>query len=110
MRKFLNEAGLICIAAFLAPNESVRDRVADTVGRERFFIVHLTADEAIRKSRDSKGHYVAAEEGRLPNFPGVTALFEEPTAPDLVLDTGKLTVEQSTEQVIELLRERQIIR
>ncbi len=88
LAKTINDAGLLCIAAFLAPGEAVRNRVADTVGRDRFLVVYLKADEATRKARDSKGHYQAAEEGKLPNFPGVTALFEEPSQPDLVLDTG----------------------
>ncbi|MFO0923079.1 MAG: sulfate adenylyltransferase subunit CysN [Pirellulales bacterium] len=110
LAKTINDAGLLCIAAFLAPGEAVRNRVADTVGRDRFLVVYLKADEATRKARDSKGHYQAAEEGKLPNFPGVTALFEEPSQPDLVLDTGSLSVEQSTEQVLELLRSRKFIR
>ncbi len=110
LAKTLNDAGLLCVAAFLAPNESVRDRVADTIGRDRFLIVYLTADESVRKARDVKGHYQAAEEGRLLNFPGVTALFEEPTQPDLVLDTGMLSVEQSADQVLELLRSRGFFR
>lgn len=110
LAKTINDAGLLCIAAFLAPGEAVRNRVADTVGRDRFLVVYLKADEATRKARDSKGHYQAAEEGKLPNFPGVTALFEEPSQPDLVLDTGNLSVEQSTEQVLELLRSRKFIR
>ncbi len=104
--KLLNEAGLICLAAFLAPSESVRNRVRETVGKERFLVIHVTAEESVRKARDTKGHYQKAESGTLPNFPGVSALYEEPVDADLTLDSGVLTLEQSVDSVVSLLEQR----
>jgi len=69
-------------------------------------VVHLTADESVRKSRDSKGHYAKAEAGVLPNFPGVSAPYEAPENADLVIDSGKLSVDECVEQVLKLLRDR----
>lgn len=107
--RIINDAGLICLAAFTAPGESIRARCAELVGKDRFLVVHLTADEAIRKSRDSKGHYAKAEAGILPNFPGVSAVYEAPENADLVVDSGKLSVDQCVQQVLELLAERKMI-
>ncbi len=104
--KLLNEAGLICLAAFLAPSESVRNRVRETVGKEQFLVIHVTAEESVRKERDTKGHYQKAEAGTLPNFPGVTALYEEPVGADLTLDSGVLSLEQCVDSVVSLLEQR----
>jgi bifunctional enzyme CysN/CysC len=104
--KLLNEAGLICLAAFLAPSESVRNRVRETVGKDRFLVVHVTAEESVRKERDTKGHYQKAEAGTLPNFPGVSALYEEPVGADLTLDSGTLSLEQCVDSVVSMLEQR----
>ena len=104
--KLLNDSGLICLAAFLAPSESVRNRVRETVGKDKFFVVHVTAEESVRKSRDTKGLLQKADAGILPNFPGVSALYEEPASPDLTIDSGALTIEQCVDAVIDLLEKK----
>jgi bifunctional enzyme CysN/CysC len=108
--KLFNDAGLLCIAAFVAPSQSVRDRVADVIGRERFLVVHCDADEATRKARDTKGHYADAIAGKMPNFPGVSALYEAPENADLVLNTANLSVSQCAETIVELLTQRGFVR
>jgi bifunctional enzyme CysN/CysC len=108
--KLFNDHGLICLAAFSAPSQSVRDRVAEVIGKDRFLIIHCVADEEIRRQRDTKGHYALAEKGELPNFPGVSAIFESPENADLVLDTGKSSVAECVAQVLELLKNKEVIR
>ncbi len=108
--RIMNDAGLICLAAFVAPSESIRARVAELVGKDKFFVVHLTADEQVRIARDSKGHYAKAQAGVLPNFPGVSALYEAPEKADLVVDSGKYSLESCVEQVLELLTRRGVLK
>ena len=108
--RIMNDAGLICLAAFVAPSESIRARVAELVGKDRFLVVHLVAEEAVRKARDIKGHYAKAEAGVLPNFPGVSALYEAPQQADLVVDSGKQSVQECVDQVLKLLTERGLIK
>jgi bifunctional enzyme CysN/CysC len=108
--RIMNDAGLICLAAFVAPSESIRARVAELVGKDKFFVVHLTADEQVRIARDSKGHYAKAQAGVLPNFPGVSALYEAPEKADLVVDSGKHSLESCVEQVLELLTHRGVLK
>jgi bifunctional enzyme CysN/CysC len=108
--KMMNDAGLICLAAFVAPSESIRARVAELVGKQRFLVVHLTADESVRKSRDEKGHYAKAEAGALPNFPGVSAVYEAPQEADLVIDSGKLSIPECVDAVLKLLVQKGIVK
>ena len=108
--RIMNDAGLICLAAFVAPSESIRARVAELVGKDKFLVVHLTADEQVRIARDSKGHYAKAQAGVLPNFPGVSALYEAPEEADLVVDSGKHSLESCVEQVLELLALRGVLK
>jgi bifunctional enzyme CysN/CysC len=108
--RIMNDAGLICLAAFVAPSESIRARVAELVGKDKFFVVHLTADEQVRIARDSKGHYAKAQAGVLPNFPGVSALYEAPEKADLVVDSGKNSLESCVELVLQLLTQRGVLK
>ena len=108
--RIMNDAGLICLAAFVAPSESIRARVAELVGKDKFFVVHLTADEQVRIARDSKGHYAKAQAGVLPNFPGVSALYEAPEKADLVVDSGKNSLESCVDQVLQLLTQRGVLK
>ena len=108
--KLINDNGLICLGAFVAPSQLVRERVADVIGKDRFITIHCTASESICRKRDTKGHYASAEAGKLANFPGVSAIYEPPENPDLVLDTGDLSVEECVSAVLELLKANQIIR
>ncbi len=106
----LNEAGLICIASFVAPGEAVRQRVGTTIGPDRYLIVHVATPVAVCRTRDEKGQYAKADAGELKSFPGVTALYEPPSNPDLVINAETDSIDACAEKVIELLRTREFIR
>lgn len=108
--KLLNDAGLICIGAFVAPQLEARRRAAEVVGADRFLIVHLDAPVDVCRKRDQEGLYEAADAGEIANFPGVSADYEAPVDPDLRLDTATLDVEQCVEKILQLLRDRGIVR
>ena len=105
----MNDAGLICLTSFVAPEEAVRERARQAIGQERFVEVFLTAPLGVLRERDRDGLYAAAERGEA-SLPGVTAEFDEPPAPDLVLATDALDVETCAERIVELLRQRGFIR
>jgi bifunctional enzyme CysN/CysC len=109
LAKLLNDQGLICLAAFVAPSEAVRQRLGEVVGRTRYAVVHLTADLSVRRERDSKGFYEAAEAGRAPDFANVLANYEVPESPDLVLDTGKESLSDCVDKIVALLRDRSFL-
>ena len=101
--RLMNDAGLICLTAFVAPEEAVRERAREAVGDDRFLEVYLTASLEVLKDRDDDGLYEAAAAGEA-NVPGISADFEEPESPDLVLATDSLTVDACADQVVALLR------
>jgi len=107
--RLFNEAGVICLAAFVAPEEGVRHKAAERVGRERFLVVHVAAPVEVCRSRDAEGHYAAADAGKIPNFPGVSAAYEPPAAPDLVLPTHEWPVGRCVDEVVALLEARGVM-
>ncbi len=107
--KLLNDAGLVCIAAFVAPSEEVRQRAAEVVGEERFLVVHLDAPIEVCRERDEEGNYAKADRGEIGNFPGVTATYDIPQQPALTLATDKLSVTECVDQILEMLKAQQFL-
>lgn len=107
--RLMNEAGLITIAAFLAPQEEVRQKAAEVVGRDKFFVVHLNAPIDVCRQRDQEGLYGAADAGEIANFPGVSAPYEVPENADLVLGTHELDVDECIKRIVELLKKRGVV-
>jgi bifunctional enzyme CysN/CysC len=110
LAKLLNDNGMLVMAAFVAPSDAVRGKFADLVGKDRCIIVHCQASEATCRQRDARGHYAAADRGEISTFPGVSAPYEVPASPDLVLDTEQLSISACVEKVVKLLKERKFIR
>ena len=107
--KTLNNNGLLCIAAFVAPHEEIRKKAAEVVGTERFLVVHVDAPDAWRRENDEQGVYAKADAGELRNFPGVSSPYEEPANADLVLKTAETSIEECAAQVVKLLEDRGVI-
>ncbi len=107
--KLINDSGLICVCAFVAPEEEVRQRAKKVIGEDRFFVIHLDAPEDVRRSRDAHGLYRRADEGEIANFPGVSAPYQPPPEPDLHLRTDQLNVNQCVAKIVELLKRQGII-
>ena len=85
------DAGLICISAFISPYRADRD-TARLAAKGRFHEVFVEADIEICERRDPKGLYKRARAGKIMDFTGVSAPYEIPTSPDLVIATGKRDV------------------
>ena len=107
--RILNDAGLITICAFVSPHQAVRQRARQVIGEHRFLEIHLACPVEICRQRDPSGIYALADSGKIASFPGVSAIFEEPTNPDLVLPTDRIGVDEAVERMIALLKARQVI-
>lgn len=108
--KLLNDAGVITIAAFVAPHEAVRDKAKQLIGPDRVLEVYCTAPMEVLRARDRSGAYRLADAGKIAQMPGVTATFEEPKAPDLVLQTDQISVDESVNRIVELMKARGVLR
>lgn len=110
MARLLNENGMICLAALIAPDAEVRGKAAELIGKERFVTIHCAAPLDVCQARDPRGHYQQAATGKLPSLPGDGATYQEPQEADLVLKTDELSIDECVEQVVSLLQARKIIR
>ena len=93
------DAGLICISAFISPYRADRD-TARSAAKGRFHEVFVEADIEICERRDPKGLYKKARAGKIMDFTGVSAPYEMPTSPDLVIATGKRDITSSVDLAI----------
>ncbi|MCA9184171.1 MAG: adenylyl-sulfate kinase, partial [Planctomycetales bacterium] len=107
--RLMNDAGLICITAFVAPQEDIRQRAKGVVGADQFLVIHLSAPVDICRQRDQEGLYGAADAGEIADFPGVSFAYESPSEPDLVLATDTLGVEECVDRLVALLDQRDFI-
>ena len=105
----LNDAGLICLCAFVAPHQSVRQKAREVVGADRFIEIFVTAPTEVCKQRDQTGAYQPGGSATPGTSQGLNEVYEETGNPDLILKTDELSVERSVDQIVELLRKRGFI-
>ncbi|HEY8250489.1 MAG TPA: adenylyl-sulfate kinase [Burkholderiales bacterium] len=104
--RLMNDAALIAITAFISPYRADRRMARDIVGAGRFIEVYLDAPLEICEQRDPKGLYRRARAGQIAEFTGVSAPYEVPEAPTLVLATGRCGVEDCVAELYALVQER----
>jgi bifunctional enzyme CysN/CysC len=107
--KYLNDSGLICCAAFVAPNLDSREHLISVIGEENCIVIYLNPPLEICMQRDPSGLYAAEENIPTGTVPGVSFEYPEPENPDLILPTHELDVEECIERVINVLKENAII-
>jgi adenylylsulfate kinase len=95
--------GVAVVCSAISPYRAIRDEVRQRVGSFVEVFVDCPLEECIR--RDRKGLYAKALSGEIPNFTGVSDPYEPPENPEVVLDTARLTPEQSLQQLVERLEE-----
>jgi len=106
--RVLNDAGMICICAFVSPYQTSRDQAREILGLRRYMEVYLSAPVNACRQRDAE-LYELADSGEISEFSGVTAPYEKPRTADLTIPTHEIDLEESTERIIALLRAKGII-
>ncbi len=98
--KLFVDAGIIVVAAFISPLKKDRDKVKEIIGEENFIeiFVHTSLKEC--EKRDIKGLYKKARSGEIKNFTGISAPYENPTNPDVLVETEKDSLESSVEKLL----------
>ena len=102
-----SEAGVVAIVAFISPYRQDRRRARETAGGDRFVEIFLDVPLEVCERRDPKGHYRRARAGEIADFTGVSAPYEAPEAPDVVIDTGSTGIEESVAIVLAHLSARE---
>ena len=99
--KLFVESGTIVLAAFVSPYRSDREQARSRLPHGDFYEVYCDCDINVCEERDPKGLYARARKGEIENFTGISAPYEEPIKPDMVVNTNELSVD---EEVTHLLR------
>lgn len=99
------DAGVVAIAALISPRRNDR-KMARAAAGGAFNEVYVKADAALCEQRDPKGHYAKARLGEIDGFTGITGDYEEPLDPDLVVDTGVLSIEAAVASILRYVSER----
>jgi bifunctional enzyme CysN/CysC len=101
--KLMADAGLIVITAFISPFRAERDMVRAMIPEGEFIEVFIDTPLAEAEARDVKGLYKKARSGALKNFTGIDSPYEAPEAPEVHIDTTRLTPEQAADLIVERL-------
>jgi bifunctional enzyme CysN/CysC len=102
--KLINKAGVICLLALVAPDDSVRKRAAEVVGSDNFIVVHLNASEEVCEGRNE-----SAKQRGEDDVKESAVVYQAPEDADLVLDTESLDPTQCVAEVLELLEAKDVI-
>jgi bifunctional enzyme CysN/CysC len=100
----LTRQGVVVLVAAISPYRAARESVRQKIGD--FIEVHVNAPLPICEERDPKGLYKKARAGMIPNFTGIDAPYEEPLAPDILLNTHRQTLKSSVNAVLEMILSR----
>ena len=104
--KLFVDAGFIVITAFISPYRKDRDAVRGIMGKGDFVEVYIKCDLDVCEQRDPKGLYKKARAGEIPEFTGISAPYEEPLHPELIIDTAADDdVHRNANRVIQFLEE-----
>lgn len=101
--KLFVDTGIITIAAFISPNNELREMASRIIGKDDFVEVYVSTPIEECERRDVKGLYAKARRGEIKEFTGISAPFEAPEHPALSLDTSKLSLEESVNRLLELI-------
>ena len=107
--KLFLDAGVVVLTAFVSPFKADRARARALVESGDFVEIHCAADLEVCESRDTKGLYAKARAGEIKEFTGISSPYEAPESPELQVDTGRQSLDDSVAQVISYLEEQGII-
>ena len=107
--KLFVDAGMVTFTAFISPYRQDREKARKLLEDGEFIEVYVKCPVDVCEQRDPKGLYRKAKKGEIKEFTGVSAPYEEPLHPEIVLETDRLSVDESVEKVIRYLEEKKMI-
>lgn len=103
VNKLFNNCGIITINCFITPTAEVRSLAREIIGNDLFLEIFVDTPLSECEKRDVKGLYAKARQGIIPNFTGISAPFEPPASPDLILETLDKSPQESARQLLEFV-------
>ena len=104
MVKLFLDAGIVCLTAFISPLKEDREKVRRIIGADDFFEIYVKCPLKECENRDVKGLYKLARAGKIKNYTGVSAPYDEPEHPDLIVDTQRYVLEESVSHILDFVQ------
>lgn len=102
--KLMVDAGLVCISAFVSPLRKDRDAIRQSLGSDSFIEVFVDTPLEVCEQRDVKGLYAKARRGEIPDFTGISAPYEAPLNPDIVIKTTEVSPAEAVKLILDYLK------
>lgn len=102
--KLFIDAGVVTLAAFISPLQKDREKIKQIVGKENFIEIYVKASVEACEKRDVKGLYQKARNGEIKNFTGISAPYEEPENPDVIVNSEKETIAESIQIIMDQIK------
>lgn len=109
LSKLMIDAGLVVLTAFISPFQAERDMVRKLVSDGEFIEVFLDTPLDVCEQRDPKGLYKKARAGEIKHFTGIDSDYQVPVSPEIRIDTSANSLEQSVQQLVAYLKDKQVI-
>lgn len=103
--RLLNDQGALAVVSLISPTEQDRLMAREIVGAPHFLEVYVRADVEACRRRDPKGLYARVARGEVRQFTGISAPYEPPSSPQLMIDTTITTVVQGTLMLTSLIED-----
>lgn len=101
--KLLVDAGLIVLASFISPSKKDRDFIKSCFSGDNLYEVYIKCSIQECERRDPKGMYEKARRGVIKNYTGISAPYDEPESPELIIDTENTNIADSIKNVLEFM-------
>jgi len=107
--KLFVDAGFLVMTSFISPYRADRQRARKLFRKKEFIEIHVDAGLDVCEKRDVKGMYKKARQGKIKSFTGVSAPYEAPRNPELVIKTDQLSIKASVNEVLKFLQRHKYI-
>lgn len=97
--KLFADSGIVTVTSFITPNNELRDIAREVIGDDDLLEVYVKASFETCAERDPKGLYAKVKAGEVKQFTGKDSAFEEPSRPDLIIDTETLSEDDALKQL-----------
>jgi adenylylsulfate kinase len=109
MVRLFVDAGIIVLTAFISPYRQDRQQVRSLLSDGQFLEIHVDCPPEICATRDQKGIYQKAQAGIIKEFTGISAPYEPPENPELVIQSHEEDAKEAAVKVVDLIEKREII-
>lgn len=109
--KLFADGGIVCLTSFISPFKADRAKareIHEKMGLP-FFECYVNTPLDVCESRDVKGLYKKARAGEIKGFTGIDQMYEEPDKPDLIVESGRISIDECVQNVVRMLQSKNVL-